>query len=124
MSQVIGAFLSTEGRQERSNRSANLCNRSRFGAPEELLEFAVSNLKKDQSGRVKQALLSNPTSARASHICSLGSMASELCSSFYQGQVRLTRNHRHYAFRLVFEWRNAAAARLRRDCCFRKLHPW
>jgi hypothetical protein len=30
-----------------------------------------SFVKKHQSGRVKQALLSNPTSARASHICSL-----------------------------------------------------
>ncbi len=37
---------------------------------------------------------------------------SELCSSFFQGQVRLLRNHRHYASGLVFEWRNAAAAQL------------
>ena len=35
---------------------------------------------------------------------------SELFSSFFQGQVRLVHNHRHYAFRLVFEWRNAAAS--------------
>ena len=52
-------------------------------------------------------------------------MPSELCSSFYQGQVRLTRNHRHDAFRPVFEWRNAAAARLRRDAptFIPALHP-
>jgi len=35
---------------------------------------------------------------------------SELCSGFFQGQVRLLRNHRHYAFRLLFQRRNAAAA--------------
>jgi hypothetical protein len=52
MSQVIGAFLSTEGRQERSNGSVNLCNGSRFGAPEELLEFAVSHLDRVEVRRV------------------------------------------------------------------------
>ena len=37
----------------------------------------------------------------------------KLCSSFFQGQVRLVRNHRHHSFRLRFQWRNAASARLR-----------
>jgi hypothetical protein len=41
-------------------------------------------------------------------------LPSELCSSFFQSQVRLIANDRQYPFRLVFEWRNAAAARLRR----------
>jgi hypothetical protein len=41
-------------------------------------------------------------------------MPSELRSSFFQGQVWLLRNHRHYAFRLLLQWRNAAATRLRR----------
>jgi hypothetical protein len=50
---------------------------------------------------------------------------SELCSSFFQGQVRLVRNYRDYAFRLVFEWRNTAAARLRRGAptFIPALHP-
>jgi hypothetical protein len=41
-------------------------------------------------------------------------MPSELCSSFFQGQVRLLRNHRNYALCLLFQWRNAAAPWLRR----------
>ena len=39
-------------------------------------------------------------------------LPSELCSSFFQSQVRLIGNHRQYSFRLVFEWRSASAARL------------
>ena len=32
---------------------------------------------------------------------------SELSNSFFQGQIRLLCNHRHYSFRLLFQWRNA-----------------
>jgi hypothetical protein len=32
-------------------------------------------------------------------------MSLQLCSSFFQGQVRLARNHRHHTFRLRFQWR-------------------
>lgn len=52
MSQVIGAFLSTECRQEGPDCSANLCNRSRCGAPEEFLEFAVSHLDRVEVRRI------------------------------------------------------------------------
>ena len=34
-------------------------------------------------------------------------MSSELCNSFFQGQVWLVRNQRHHMFRLSFQWRNA-----------------
>ena len=52
-------------------------------------------------------------------------LPSEFCSSFFQGQVRLTGNYRQYPFRLVFEWGNAAAARLRRGAptFIPALHP-
>jgi hypothetical protein len=52
-------------------------------------------------------------------------MPSELRSSFFQGQVWLLRNHRHYAFRLLLQWRNAAATRLRRGAptFIPALHP-
>ena len=52
-------------------------------------------------------------------------IASELCSSFLQSQVRLLRNHCHYAFRLPFQGRSATPARLRRGAptLIPALHP-
>jgi hypothetical protein len=40
-------------------------------------------------------------------------LPSELCSSFFQSQIWLMGNDRQHPVRLVFEWRNAATARLR-----------
>jgi hypothetical protein len=53
------------------------------------------------------------------------SISSQLCNRFYQGQVRLLRYHRHDAFRLPFQWRNATPARLRRGAptLIPALHP-
>ena len=72
MSQVIGAFLSTEAGQERSNCSVNLCNGSRFGAPEEFLEFAVSHLDRVEIRRIfrqisqrRPSVFDDPANTRA-----------------------------------------------------------
>ena len=53
-------------------------------------------------------------------------LPSECRGSFFQGQVRLIVNYCQYPFRFVFEWRNAAAARLRRSTptFIPALHPF
>jgi hypothetical protein len=56
-----------------------------------------------------------PKEARERAAAGSNAMFSEFCSSFFQGQIRLIRNYRQYAFRLLFKWRNAAASRLRRS---------
>jgi hypothetical protein len=98
-----------------------------------LVVTAVSS-EKHQPGRVKQALLSEPTSTSSGYICSLSlsslqaffkgevvpvkkareravagsnAMSSELCDSSFQGQVRLVGNHSQHSFPLIFQWRNA-----------------
>jgi hypothetical protein len=100
-----------------------------------------SFIEKHELGRVEQALLSDPTSARSGHVCSLSfgslqaffkaevvsvkktreraaagpnAVPSEFSNSFFQDQTRLLCNHHHHSFRLLFQWRNATSARLRR----------
>lgn len=56
-----------------------------------------------------------PKEARERAAAGSNAMLSELCSSFFQGEVRVIRNYRQYAFRLLFKRRNAAAAWLWRS---------
>src|SRR5438128_2128610 len=52
MPQVVRAFLSTDGWQERANCSVDLRKGSRFGATQKFLEFAVSHLNRVEVRRI------------------------------------------------------------------------